>query len=78
MARSAGAFGLFLGVYNGITCLSENFRGKKDLNNHLVGGMVAGGLSALGSRSPRTILTTALGTGMITGFVAAVSPKEQR
>ena len=42
VTRNAGFFGLVGGVYTGVDCLAEDFRGKKDMWNGVYGGLAAG------------------------------------
>mmetsp|Transcript_49350 Transcript_49350/g.99363 ORF Transcript_49350/g.99363 Transcript_49350/m.99363 type:complete len:152 (+) Transcript_49350:128-583(+) len=73
MGRSALGFALFLSVYNGTSCTFERLRGgRKDPLNAFGGGAAAGALAGLSTRNPRSIGATALGTGLLTGAVAAI------
>ena len=73
MARSAVGFAAFLGVYNGVSCSLEKWRGRKDFGNSVAGGLCAGVLAGLPSRSARGVLYSAAITGVITGGVAILT-----
>jgi hypothetical protein len=73
MIVCAGGFGMFLAIFSGITCACEQIRNKKDPANAFMGGVSAGAVVSLKSaRSPQVIMTSALGTGALTGVVSFI------
>ena len=56
---------LLLGSYSAAKCTIRISRGKNDLFNSFGAGSIAGMVSSLRSRNPRTIVASALASGVL-------------
>jgi len=69
MGQAALMFGCFLGTFGGVTCASENIFGQRSIMSVFIGGSAAGTVLAARRGSPRTVIITGFGTGLLTSML---------